>query len=120
MVNRLMVGVGITFIWYTLQKRELNRFIKQRELENREQKAINKQEQITNVLDKQRDAILIVSFDQDLDVSDSQSLNIEFSNVKSEELFGINLADAMISEIKEEKDHALERLALPQFVPLDK
>ena len=44
MVNRLIVGVGITFIWYTLQKRELIRFIKQRELETREQKAINKQE----------------------------------------------------------------------------
>ena len=65
---------------------------------------------------------MIVSFDQASDELDSEgsSLNVEFSNVKSEELFGINLADSMISEIIEEKDNALERLSLPQFVPLDK
>ena len=65
---------------------------------------------------------MIVSLDQASDELDPEggSLNVEFSNVKSEELFGINLADSMISEIREEKDNALERLALPQFVPLDK
>ena len=78
---------------------------------------------MTNVLDSQRDAILIVSCDDEENIGpDSQktSLNIEFSNIKSEELFGINLADQMASEYNDVKANALERLALPQFVPLDK
>ena len=77
---------------------------------------------MTNVLNSQRDAIVIVSCEQASNepVSESTSLSIEFSNVKSEELFGINLADSMTSEDSDMKNYALVRLALPQFVPFDK
>ena len=74
---------------------------------------------MTEVLDLQRDAILIVNVGQDTIEPDSPdtSLSIEFSNVKSKELFGINLAASFASVDSEVKANALDRLSLPQFVP---
>ena len=47
--------------------------------------------------------------------SDSNSVKIEFSNLKSTELFGMNL-----SEDKTKRMVVLDRLVLPKFVRLEK
>ena len=53
---------------------------------------------MTNVLNMSQDAIIIFSAQDDNygeDKYDAESLNIEFSNVSSTELFGIDLAHTM-------------------------
>ena len=97
-------------------------------MERKENKAVKKEIQTANVLEFQRDAIVIVSvednnnFDSDpscqnLSNDDKTALKIEFSNVKGTELFGIDLSEAMASEDNTKNTSALERLNLPQFVP---
>ena len=41
--DRVAVGFGMLILWYILQKRELTRFFDLRQIENREIKAVKKQ-----------------------------------------------------------------------------
>ena len=83
--------------------------------------------QTSGVLELQRDAIVIVSLDQNSgdgqedekqkrtpDQSDT-TLRIELSNIKSQELFGLRLSDASFS-LDASQDRAIQQLDLPQFV----
>ena len=58
----MILSVSMTF-WYLLQKRELTRFYQQQNAEKKELKAVKKEVDITNVLNLQQNAILIISED---------------------------------------------------------
>ena len=65
---------------------------------------------MTNVLNLQQDGIIIYSFDYDgtsntkeANVKDIKSLSIEFSNLKSTELFAVDFCKAMASEDAQQK-----------------
>ena len=73
----------------------------------------------------QQDAIIIFSAKDDNtkeESYDAESLNIEFSNVASTELFGIDLKGTMTTSNTEGegKRVAPSILATKQFVPMDK
>ena len=61
--KQMMIGAIGAILWYILQKRELQRFFQQQEAAAGERKAVKKETQVTNVLDSQSDAIIIVSAD---------------------------------------------------------
>ena len=58
----MILSVSMTF-WYLLQKRELKRWYQQQSAEKKELKAVEKEVDITNVLNLQQNAILIISED---------------------------------------------------------
>ena len=58
--------ISVAFVstfYYIYQKRELKRFFQQQDCIRKEAKAVNKQRQVTSVLDLQQNAILIASTD---------------------------------------------------------
>ena len=56
----MILSVSMTF-WYLLQKRELRRWYQQQSAEKKELKAVKKEVDITNVLNLQQNAILIIN-----------------------------------------------------------
>ena len=73
--------------WYILQARELKRFYQQQDAEEKGIQAVNKEIEITNVLNLQQNAVIIFSPTEE----DSNLPKIEFANIKSTELFKFDL-----------------------------
>ena len=61
----LMIMAFVTF-WYLFHKRELKRFYQQQDAERKEIKAMNKEIEVTNVLNLQQNAVIIFSEDDTL------------------------------------------------------
>ena len=61
----LMIMAFVTF-WYLFHKRELKRFYQQQDAERKEIKALNKEIEVTNVLNLQQNAVIIFSEDDTL------------------------------------------------------
>ena len=85
--------------WYILQTRELKRFFQQEDANQKEYQAIAKEVEVTNVLNHQQDGVIIVSMEESENPlyessnshpSGTESFQIEFSNLKGVELFGID------------------------------
>ena len=127
------MALSITFcgFWYIFQKLYLKSFFRGLDSEKREIQAVKKQEEVTNVLNLQQDAVIIFSGQDDNHAAnasvgsyqsqnDVNSLKIEFSNCKSAELLGTDLSQALASENTDEKEFAQSRLILPQFVQIEK
>ncbi len=51
LTNRFAIGTTVIFMWYILQRRELQRFFQQRKLEIKERQAVTKQMQTSSVLE---------------------------------------------------------------------
>ena len=104
-------------LFFILQKRELKRFFQ-------EQKAVKKEQQVSDVLNSQSDAIVVIPADeQRTEEADKETghrggglLKFLFSNSKSVRLFGFNLAGAVTPTEKD--DVASSMLRLPRFIPL--
>ena len=69
----MILSVSMTF-WYLLQKRELRRWYQQQSAEKKELKAVKKEVDITNVLNLQQNAILIISEDGGKDEFENPSV----------------------------------------------
>ena len=85
--------------WYIYQKRELKRFYEKERAEFRENKAIEKEVELENVLNLQQDAVVIFSQEQCQQLAANDSVQppliqnqIEFSNLKANNLFGGELS----------------------------
>ena len=113
-----MVGCMLSFAaFYVLQKRELKRFYETREAQRKEQ-------QVSQVLNAQSDAIFLVDADvegqhnREIVVNEDYKPNFEFCNSRSVELFGFDLAS--INHLREDVSlqtrAKLEQLNHRQFI----
>ena len=111
----LLLVAFVTF-WYLLHQRELKRFYEQQKAVAKEIKAVKKEKEVTNVLNLQKNAVIIFSqsYDSEIKVgseaSSQQTPTIEFANFTGSNLFKID-----IDELND-----LTKLKLRQFVPLMK
>ena len=131
-------GFGCVLLFWILQKRELRNFFTQLDAQQREEQAVKKQRQTSNVLDLQRDSIVIVSNSNEPvlnstglrqdntgtgtgDVAVPFQLAFEYANSKSSELLGISLAEFQPPHNNELYRMAiLEQLSKPKFIALQK
>ena len=91
--------IGLTIFWLVLQKRELKRFYEKQDAKIKETKATEKQVELTNVLNRHQDVVIVytteeakVTNDEDLTTPRALDLSIEFSNNRSMDVFGIDLS----------------------------
>ena len=90
-----------------------------------ERSANLKKLQLTNVLNMQQDGIIIFNVSEkatDLEGNETLTLggtvNIEFSNTKSKEMFGVDLCKGLSSSNIVERELAFEKLSIPSMMPL--
>ena len=108
--------IAFVTLWYLLHQRELKRFYEQQKAVGKEIKAVKKEIEVTNVLNLQKNAVIIFS-QPDLteikvgtEVCSQETPKIEFANFTSSNLFKIKLDEL----------NAPTKLKLHQFVPLTK
>ena len=110
-----MLVAFVTF-WYLLQQRELKRFYEQQKAVGKEIKAVKKEIEVTNVLNLQKNAVIIFSQPEVSEIKvgteacSQETPKIEFANFTSSKLLKINLDEL----------NAPTKLKLHQFVPLAK
>ena len=72
--QRLLHGVLFIFIgfsgWFIFQRRELKRFYEQEDAEAKETKAVEKEVELTNILDLSQDVVVIFSSDESNPIHD--------------------------------------------------
>ena len=108
--------IAYVMFWYLLHQRELKRFYEQQNAVSKEIKAVKKETEVTNVLNLQKNAVIIFSQSNDSEIESSadaqlqETPTIEFANFTSSNLFKIKLDDL----------NDLTKLKLHQFVPLKK
>ena len=104
-----------------LQTRELRWFFEKKA-------SVEKQEQLTRILDCQSDAIIVVNTDGVHQIESEQEGPLMytnelpkflFCNSKSVELFGENLGDLSTASSESSRDRSTQLLELPQFVQLE-
>ena len=108
---------GIVF-FYMLQTRELRWFFEKKA-------SVEKQEQLTRILDSQSDAIIVVNTDGVNQCESEQEGPLMynnklpeflFCNSKSVELFGDHLGELTTATTSESREKSVQLLELPQFV----
>ena len=110
-----MLVAFVTF-WYLLQQRELKRFYEQQKAVGKEIKAVKKEIEVTNVLNLQKNAVIIFSQPEVSEIKvgteacSQETPKIEFANFTSSKLLKINLDEL----------NAPTKLRLHQFAPLAK
>ena len=108
--------IAYVMFWYLLHQRELKRFYEQQTAVSKEMKAVKKEVEVTNVLNLQKNAVIIFNQSDDSEIKvdteacSQQIPTIEFANFTSSNLFNI----------QPDELNALTKLRLHQFVPLAK
>ena len=97
LLNTPLYLLAMVVFWYILQMRELKRFFEQQDAKSKEIKATEKEVELTNVLNLHQDVVVIYTAEEtqieNLDETPRDlDLNIEFSNNRSIDVFGIDLS----------------------------